>query len=91
VAALCHSWLLDRQLRRYLPADSHIIRFQDRFRTAREDCEPADTEPVQFVFGDPGLPVAELPRRTSVERAVGDHLRAGGHWYIGHGWFPFPG
>ncbi|MEU8688893.1 acyltransferase domain-containing protein [Streptomyces sp. NPDC048665] len=91
VAALCHSWLLDRQLRRYLPADSNIIRFQDRFRAAREDSEPADTEPVQFVFGDPGLPVAELPRRTSVERAVGDHLRAGGHWYIGHGWFPFPG
>ncbi|MFB8179749.1 acyltransferase domain-containing protein [Streptomyces sp. NPDC055966] len=91
VAALCHSWLLDRELRRYLPADSNIIRFQDRFRTAREDSVPADTEPVQFVFGDPGLPVAELPRRTSVERAVGDHLRAGGHWYIGHGWFPFPG
>ncbi|WP_053653611.1 acyltransferase domain-containing protein [Streptomyces sp. MMG1121] len=90
VAALCHSWLLDPQLRRYLPADSNIVRFQDRFRTAREDTEPSDTEPVQFVFGEPGLPVAELPRRTSVERAVGDHLRAGGHWYIGHGWFPFP-
>jgi hypothetical protein len=76
-------------LRRYLPADSNIVRFQDRFRVAREDTEPADTEPVQFVFGDPDLPVADLPRRTSVERAVGDHLRAGGHWYIGHGWFPF--
>jgi hypothetical protein len=88
-AALCHSWLLDPQLRRYLPADSNIVRFQDRFRVAREDTEPADTEPVQFVFGDPDLPVADLPRRTSVERAVGDHLRAGGHWYIGHGWFPF--
>jgi hypothetical protein len=90
VAALCHSWLLDPQLKRYLPADSNIVRFQDRFRTAREDTEPSDTEPVQFVFGDPDLPVAELPRRTAVERAVGDHLRAGGHWYIGHGWFPFP-
>lgn len=90
VAALCHSWLLDPQLKRYLPADSNIIRFQDRFRTVREDTEPADTEPVQFVFGDPDLPAAELPARTSVERAVGDHLRAGGHWYIGRGWFPFP-
>ncbi|MFI2762597.1 acyltransferase domain-containing protein [Streptomyces echinatus] len=89
VAVLCHSWLLDPTLRRYLPADSNIVRFQERFRIAREDGEPADTEPVQFVFGDPDLPVAELPRRTSVERAVGDHLRAGGHWYIGHGWFPF--
>jgi hypothetical protein len=87
-AALCHSWLLDPQLKRYLPADSNVVRFQERFRTAREDTEPADAEPVQFVFGDPELPVESLPRRTSVERAVGDHLRAGGHWYIGHGWFP---
>ncbi|MFE0739672.1 acyltransferase domain-containing protein, partial [Streptomyces sp. NPDC058855] len=86
--ALCHSWLLDPQLKRYLLADSNIIRFQERFRVAREDTEPADTEPVQFVFGDPDLPVESLPRRTSVERAVGDHLRAGGHWYVGHGWFP---
>ncbi|MFJ9816352.1 acyltransferase domain-containing protein [Streptomyces sp. NPDC101151] len=87
-AVLCHSWLLDPQLKRYLSAQSNIVRFQERFRAAREDTEPADTEPVQFVFGNPDLPVAELPRRTSVERAVGDHLRAGGHWYVGHGWFP---
>ncbi|MCX5420053.1 acyltransferase domain-containing protein [Streptomyces sp. NBC_00078] len=87
-AALCHSWLLDPQLREYLPAGSNIVRFQERFRVAREDREAADTEPVQFVFGDPALPIESLPRRTAVERAVGDHLRAGGHWYIGHGWFP---
>ncbi|KUN87363.1 acyltransferase [Streptomyces bungoensis] len=87
--AVCHSWLLDPQLRRYLPERSHIVAFQERFRVAHEDPEPADTEPVRFVFGDPDLPVARLPRRTSVERAVGDHLRAGGHWYIGHGWFPW--
>ncbi|MFB7086694.1 acyltransferase domain-containing protein [Streptomyces sp. NPDC056296] len=88
-AAMCHSWLLDPQLKRYLAADSNIVRFQERFRVAREDTEPADEEPVRFVFGNPCLPVEGLPRRTSVERAVGDHLRAGGHWYIGHGWFPF--
>nr|WP_239157955.1 acyltransferase domain-containing protein [Streptomyces sp. SID13726] len=87
-AALCHSWLLDPQLKRYLPGGSHIVRFQERFRLAPEDAEPADSEPVQFVFGDPELPVAGLPRRTVLERAVGDHLRDGGHWYIGHGWFP---
>ena len=87
----CHSWLLDPQLRRYLPGDSNIVRFQERFRAARAEAEPADTEPVQFVFGDPELPVESLPRRTAVERAVGDHLRGGGHWYIGHGWLPFEG
>ncbi|MGI5374622.1 acyltransferase domain-containing protein [Streptomyces sp. CA-251387] len=85
----CHSWLLDAQLRKYLPGDSNIVRFQERFRAARAETEPADTEPVQFVFGDPELPLESLPRRTAVERAVGDHLRAGGHWYIGHGWLPF--
>ncbi|MFF7275855.1 acyltransferase domain-containing protein [Streptomyces griseorubiginosus] len=87
-AALCHSWLLDPQLKRYLPADSNIVRFQERFRLAPEDAEPEDTEPVQFVFGDPELAVESLPRRTVLERAIGDHLRSGGHWYIGHGWFP---
>ncbi|MCL8010668.1 acyltransferase domain-containing protein [Streptomyces sp. AS02] len=87
----CHSWLLDTQLRKYLPEDSNIVRFQERFRIARAEPEPSDTEPVQFVFGDPELPVEGLPRRTAVERAVGDHLRAGGHWYVGHGWLPFGG
>ncbi|MGC9496629.1 acyltransferase domain-containing protein [Streptomyces sp. WG7] len=88
-AAMCQSWLLDPQLKRYLAADSNIVRFQERFRVACEDTAPADEEPVRFVFGNPCLPAEALPRRTSVERAVGDHLRAGGHWYIGHGWFPF--
>lgn len=87
--AMCHSWLLDPQLKRYLPTDSNIVRFQERFRAADGyEREPDDSVPVAFVFGDGDLPVAELPRRTRVERAVGDHLRAGGHWYVGHGWFP---
>ncbi|AZM57535.1 acyltransferase [Streptomyces sp. WAC 01529] len=87
--AVCHSWLLDPQLREYLPTDSNIVRFQERFRLADGyGDEPDDGDPVRFVFGDPDLPVAELPRRTKVERAIGDHLRAGGHWYGGHGWFP---
>ncbi|MDQ0990290.1 acyltransferase domain-containing protein [Streptomyces sp. V3I7] len=86
--AICESWLLDPQLREYLPADSNIVRFQDRFRVGWDGSEPADKEPVQFVFGDADLPPADLPRRTSVQRAVGDHLRAGRHWHIGHGWFP---
>ncbi|MGW6026097.1 acyltransferase domain-containing protein [Streptomyces sp. NPDC055099] len=87
--AVCHSWLLDPQLRHYLPADSNIVRFQERFRLAPGYERTADdTTPVAFVFGDRDLPVAGLPRRTRVERAVGDHLRAGGHWYGEHGWFP---
>ncbi|TXS61850.1 acyltransferase [Streptomyces sp. me109] len=85
--AECHSWLLDPQLGRYLPADSNIMRFQKRFRVAYQETTPDDGVPVGFLFGDPELPARELPRRTALERAVGDHLRGGGHWYVGHGWF----
>jgi hypothetical protein len=85
--AVCDSWLLDPQLKNYLPADSNIIRFQDRFELAHQETTPDDCMPVGFVFGDPDLPVERLPRRSSVERAVVDHLRSGGHWYGGHGWF----
>jgi GNAT-like C-terminal domain/N-acyltransferase N-terminal domain len=86
--AVCRSWLLDRQLARYLPEESNIVRFQRRFRFAFAAEEPSDAEPVQYVFGDPALRAEEMPRRTTLERAVGDHLRAGGHWYLGTGWFP---
>jgi hypothetical protein len=86
-AGCCHSWLLDPQLKRYLPADANIVRFQERFKVSCGTGEPEDDLPVRFVFGDPELPVETLPRRTTLERAVADHLRAGGHWYGGHGWF----
>ncbi|WP_234021462.1 acyltransferase domain-containing protein [Streptomyces sp. 142MFCol3.1] len=85
--AMCHSWLLDPQLKRYLAAESNIVRFQDRFALVHQDGTPDDGVPVGFVFGDPELPLETLPRRNSVERAIVDHLRAGGHWYGGHGWF----
>lgn len=86
--ASCHSWLLDPQLREHLPAESNIVRFQSRFNTAYVSPEEFDRMTVGFVFGDPDLPPDALPRRSSLERAIGDHLRAGGHWHTGHGWFP---
>ncbi|MFD8938305.1 acyltransferase domain-containing protein [Streptomyces sp. NPDC059578] len=86
--AACSSWLLDTQLRTRLRPGSNIVRFQERFRFGPPDSEPDDQSPVAFVFGDPTVPWDELPRRTSVERAIGDHLRSGGHWYHGRGWFP---
>lgn len=86
--ATIHSWLLDRQLRDYLPETSNVVRFQDRFRPGYEPTEPADTDPVRFVFGNPDLPLDTLPRRTTLERAIADHLLDGGHWYLANGWFP---
>ncbi|WP_101392316.1 acyltransferase domain-containing protein [Streptomyces sp. TLI_146] len=85
--AVCHSWLLDPQLEKYLPEESNIVRFQRRFRTPYRETEADDRLPVFFVFGDPDLPVEALLQRTAVERAVAGHLLAGEHWYRGHGWF----
>lgn len=85
--ATCHSWLLDPQLADHLPATSNIVAFQRRFRPGYPVGTVDDQAPVSFVFGDPALPPAGLPRHTAVQRAVGDHLRAGRHWYGGNGWF----
>ena len=85
--ATCHSWLLDPQLQGRLPPESNILRFQRRFRTAYVSPEEFDQGTIGFVFGDPDRPLDALPRRNSLERAIVDHLRAGEHWHVGHGWF----
>lgn len=85
--ATCHSWLLDAQLAAYLPAGSNIVRFQTRFRPGHPCEEPDDRTTIGFVFGDPELEPEALTGRTTLERAVADHLRAGRHWHGGNGWF----
>ena len=82
---VCHSWLLDDQLKEYLPADSNIIRFQNRFQLAYQP-DDNDDDIVQFVFGRIKPALDELPQRTLLERAVVDHLKAGRHWHGGAGW-----
>ncbi|MEV0191823.1 acyltransferase domain-containing protein [Kitasatospora purpeofusca] len=91
----CHifSWLLDPQLADHLPAGSNIIRFQRRFSPLEQPDRPSvpeDTNPLKFVFGDVERPLDSLPRDTAVQRALVDHLRAGGHWYVRGGRLPFP-
>ncbi|MDP9793382.1 hypothetical protein J2S43_001894 [Catenuloplanes nepalensis] len=87
----CGSWLLDPQLREYLPADSNIIRFQDRFTLdpyeAPEGLD-ADLEVRRFVFRSLTTPLDRLPRDTALQRAVIDHLRSGRHWQWRRGTFP---
>lgn len=85
--ATCHSWLLDPQLAAYLPAGSNIVRFQRRFRPAYPAGEADDRTTIGFVFGDPELAPDALPARTTLERAVRDHIASGGHWHGGNGWF----
>jgi GNAT-like C-terminal domain/N-acyltransferase N-terminal domain len=83
--ATCHSWLLDPQLGDYLPPESNIIRFQQRFRLAYTP-DYGDRGTLEFVFRTPDHPLDDLPQRTTLERAVVRHLRDGKHWHGGAGW-----
>lgn len=83
--ATCGSWLLDEQLADYLPADSNIVRFQRRFHLVPGGRE-CDDSIVQFVFRRVNAPLDDLPQRTTLERAIVRHLRAGRHWLARSGW-----
>ncbi|MGH7855920.1 MAG: acyltransferase domain-containing protein [Candidatus Binatia bacterium] len=81
----CASWLLDPQLAEYLPETSNIVRFQHRFELARS-WTAGDDAVVRFVFGYEPSSIDDLPQRTTLERAIVGHLRAGRHWRIRQGW-----
>jgi hypothetical protein len=89
--ARCDSWLLDPQLEEYLPATSNIIRFQRLFNLVPTDAsgnEQHDQEVIRFVFSRvaPLPSINDLPQRTTLERAVIQHLRTGRHWQLREGW-----
>ncbi len=84
VRAVCDSWLLDEQLRDYLAPDTNIVRFQRRF-TLTGDSMIADRDVIESVFGA-SADVADLPRETTLQRAIIDHLAEGRHWYQCRGW-----
>jgi len=90
-AFTCGSWLLDPQLLAYLPEDSNIVRFQQRFElepyTEPEGVD-ADVEVLRFGFRTLSTPLDQLPRGTTLQRAIVDHLKAGRHWQWRRGSFP---
>lgn len=87
--ATCDSWLLDPQLRGIVP-DSNIARFGARYRLFRAARE-SDQSALDFVFRAPTTPRDELPRDTSLQRGLLDHLSAGGHIEARYGWLALPG
>lgn len=84
----CISWLLDPQLAEYLPASSNIVAFQRTFRIGPANDDDGDSSVRKFVYGNaPGAP-EDLPQRSSLERAVVAHWRAGRHWRVHVGRVP---
>lgn len=77
--ARCTSWLLDPQLRELLPAGSNIVAFQLRFEPTGES-RPGDADVLEFVFHTLEADLDRLPRETTLQRSLGDHLRGGGRF-----------
>ena len=83
--ATCTSWLLDDQLAEFLRADSNIVQFQRRF-TVVDGANDDGRDTLLFVFDRVPDSVEELPQRTTLERAIVQHLRGGGRWRTRTGW-----
>ncbi|MQA02857.1 MAG: hypothetical protein GEV07_09095 [Streptosporangiales bacterium] len=88
--AVCTSWLLDPQLADHLPESSNIVQFLRSWTLVDEEPQDGDESVLEFVFRHNGQPLAELPRRTTLERAVLDHLDAGKHWHVRTGYLELP-
>jgi hypothetical protein len=86
LVATCFSWLLDRELPNRLAPTSNIVRFQERFTIAHREGPPADASAFDFVFKAPLDAIDDVPQETSVQRAVVEHIKDGGHFYGGAGW-----
>ena len=83
---ICASWLLDPQLAEYLPPDANIIQFQRRFELVGAGYD-GDADVLRFVFHRIApYRLDDLPERTTLERAIVAHLRAGNHWRNRTGW-----
>jgi hypothetical protein len=88
--ATCGSWMLDQQLREFLPSTSNLMLFQDRFAMVPTS-SIGDEEALDFVYERPGVPLEQLPQQTSLQRAIVSVLARGEHWRNQAGWFVFDG
>ena len=83
---VCESWLLDPQLGEYLPANSNIVMFQQRFTLVPEASYPRDglTQRVLPRSGDDAPSTSRSTTR--LQRAVARHAARGGTWQSGVGY-----
>lgn len=79
--ARCTSWLLDPQLARVLPDTSNIVRFQRRFELQTKG-EDGNEDILRFVFHTADENLDRLTPRTTLERALVAHMRAGQSWRV---------
>lgn len=79
-AFTCTSWLLDDQFTNLLPPTSNIVRFLQCWYLLPLSYS-SDAGVLGRVFGAAAnAELDTLPRRTSLQRAVVNHMKHGGHW-----------
>lgn len=87
----CGSWLLYEGNRAFMKPDSNICRFMDHFHIVASEGR-ADCGDLWRIFGvrDSYAP-EELPRKTSLQKALAAHIENGGTMGAGLGLFLFDG
>ncbi|THV39511.1 acyltransferase domain-containing protein [Glycomyces buryatensis] len=78
---MCTSWLLDPQLRDWLPEHSNILRFGKLFDLVAPGNEGGHDDIWRFVFARaPETPMDQLPADNTLQRSVLAGLKAGVEW-----------
>lgn len=80
----CESWLLSPVLKKLLPENSRILRFQKLFEIVNVD-ENAD-DYKEWVFKKREIEIEEMPENTSLQRKMKEYVFAGGKVGIGKGY-----
>lgn len=88
-AFICVSWMMDRQLALYLPPESNLVHFLNRFQPAPLD-NPNDDSFWSFIFNIDKRPqnLADVPRDTKLRRIILEHIEKGGRWQGMGGYIP---
>jgi hypothetical protein len=88
--ATCHSWMLDPYLIERMPKETNVGSFIRRFTPIGES-KDAPAEALYFVFRTRDLDrVGELPRDTSLQRAVLERIDRGETWQLAWGYLDLP-
>ena len=72
----CHSWLLDKQLRKMLKNGSNILSFQNRFEIFNEG--EIGTDFIEWLYNTKSTDYAILPENTSLQRNMKKYILSGG-------------
>ncbi|MBR4673857.1 MAG: DUF5596 domain-containing protein [Victivallales bacterium] len=83
----CGSWLLDSSFNRFLPPTSNIVRFQSLFQLFPAP-KANDWQHRERVFGNPDLPLDQVPQKTSLQKILKREILNGFRFRSGLGLIP---